>query len=1033
VNLATWSIRNPIPSALMFVMLSIAGLWGFDRLSVKNFPDLDFPTIQATLKLPGAAPAQLETEVARPVEDAIATVQGLKHISTRINEGVVQITVEFQLERNLSDALVDVKDAVDRTRSQLPADLEEPVVTKLTLSAGGPVASFAVTSTTMDEEALSWFVDDVVSRAVVAVPGVGQFARIGGGAREIRVEVDPVRLDAHGLTAADVSRALRQVQQEASGGRGQIGGTEQGVRTIATVRTAADLAALPIAVGGGRFVRLDEVATVADTLADRTSAARLDGRPAVGFQVSQSKGYDELTTFAGVNAAVAELERRHPGVKFALASTSVDETRTQYESSMQMLYEGAILAMLVIWVFLRDWRATIIGALALPLSILPTFFVLQLAGYTLNGITLMSLSVVIGILVDDAIVEIENVNRHLKDGRSVREATEIAVGEIGLAVVATTFALVAVFLPTALMSGISGLVFKQFGWTAVAAVLFSLLVARLMTPMLAARFLRPVPHAEVADGLVMSRYMRAVRWCLAHRRATLGIATAFFVGSLALVPLLRTGFIPAGDRGYSSVTLELPPGTNLETTLAVTEEARRALVDGTPVPGLRRVFTAVGQAQAAGPAGAGSAGEVRRATLSLTFAERGQRPSQTEIESIVRERLSRVPGVRVSVSSGGPGEKLPIVLASRNPVALAAAAEAVVRDLRTVPTISGITSSASLERPDIVIRPDPVRAAELGVTAQAIGEVVRIATSGDFEPALAKLNTDDRQVDIRVRMPDAARADLATIAELRVRGRDGLVPLAAVAEVGIESGPLQIDRYDRSRNVSITADLGGAALGDVLERVRQLPAIRALPSDVRWVETGDAELIGELFGAFAGALLLAVLCIYCVLVLLFKDFFQPVTILSAAPLSIGGAFVAVLVSGSEMGLPVLIGLVMLLGIVTKNSILLVDYALIAMREQGLGEFDALVDACHKRARPIVMTTIAMIAGMVPLVLGLSGDSSFYAPMAWAVIGGLITSTALSLLVIPVVFVYVARFERWTRRLVRRGAVTGTPSAPGSTA
>ena len=1021
MNFATWSIRNPIPATLLFIVLSIVGLWGFRALSVKAMPDFDFPTIDVALTLPGASAEQLETEVARPVEDSIATVTDLKHVMTRISEGSVRMTVEFMVERNLSEALEDVKDAVSKVRSDLPADLQEPVITKLTIQPGGATAAFAVTSATMDEEALSWFVDDTVSRAVLAVRGVGQFARAGGGTREIRVEVDPVRLNARGLTAADVSRALRQVQREASGGRGQLNGGEQGVRTIATVQTAAELATLPIAVGNGGFVRLDEVATVRDGLADRTTAALLDGKPAVGFEYSQTKGYDEITTFEEVGAALARLEHEHPGVKFSLASTLIDETRNQYHSSMQMLYEGAILAMLVIWAFLRDWRATIVGVLALPLSIVPTFAVMHFAGYTLNGITLLALTVVIGILIDDAIVEVENINRHLRSGRSTREATEIAVNEIGLAVIATTMALVVVFLPTAFMTGIPGLVFKQFGWTAVAAVLFSLVVARMMTPMLASRFLRSVPHATTADGPVMTRYLDTVRWCLTHRRATLALATAFFFGSLLLVPLLDTGFIPAGDHGFTAVSIETPPGSSLDDTLQTAEEARLKFAEGpNAVPGIARVYTTVGQPQIAGPTGGGAAGEVRRATLRLSFTERGKRPTQGEIEAALRERLADLPGAKVTIASGSPGEQLVILLSSRNGESLQTAAAAVLADVRTLPFVGGIASSASLERPDIVIRPDAARAAERGVTTESIAEVVRIATSGDFEPALAKLNTENRQVDIRVRMPDAARTDLDTIGQLRVPGRAGPVPLEAVARIDVASGPAQIDRYDRSRYVSITADLSGTPLGTALAAANALPAIRNLPPDVSWLRSGEAEFLEDLFTGFGFALVFAVLSVYCVLVLLFKDFFQPLTILSAVPLAVAGAFVSVLVAGSELGLPVLIGLVMLLGIVTKNSILLVDYALIAMREQGIAEEEALVDACHKRVRPILMTSIAMIAGMLPLALGISGgDASFMRPMAIAVIGGLVTSTALSLLVVPPVFLYVARLERWVRSHIRR--------------
>jgi len=1024
VNLATWSIRNPIPCVVLFAVMTIAGLWGFHLLPVKNFVDLDFPTVQVSLRLPGAAPAQLETQVARRVEDSLATLEGLKHITTTIGEGLVTMTVEFRIGKNLSDALIDVKDAIDKTRRDLPTDLEEPTVSKVSIGPGGPLLTYAVTSTDLDDEALSWFVDDTVARAVVAVPGVGEFARVGGGTRQIQVQVDPVRLTALGITASDVSRALKRAQQEASGGRGQVAGGEQGLRTVATVRQASDLAALPIALAderGGGYVRLDQVADIVDTVADRTQAAMLDGKRALGFTVKQNKGYDERRTAAGVEQALAELSRAHPAVKFELISTTVTHVQEQFQSSMEMLYEGAILAMVVVWVFLRNWRATLLGAIALPLSIIPSFAVMHWAGFSLNTLTLLALSVVVGILVDDAIVEIENIERHAHQGKSVHEATEDAVTEIGLAVVATTMALVVVFLPTAFMGGAPGLIFSQFGWTAVTAILASLLVARLVTPMAATWLLRPHAAKQLQDGRVMRWYLRRVAWCVDHRGLTFLAATAFFVASLALLPFLPTGFVPASDQGTTNVSMELPPGTSLDTTMAVAEQARHQLTDQpSPVPGIARIFVTAGQPQAAGPSGGASGGEVRKASLIVVLDARGKRPNQVTIENLMRKRLANVPGARFSIGAGSPGEKLTILLSSRDSMRLKSVANALQNQLRQLPYLNSIISTASLEKPEITVRPDPARAAERGVTAQAIAETMRIATSGDFTASLAKLNLDNRQVDISVLIPERLRGDLATIAALRVPGRAGAVPIDSVADVSIESGPSQIDRYDRERNVSITADLGGHSIGDALRDARKLPAVRDLPAGVRWKTGSDTEFMEELFAGFGGALAIAVLLIYCVLVLLFKDFFQPITILSAVPLSVGGALVALLLGRSEIGLPALIGLVMLLGIVTKNSILLVDYALIGMRQMGLNEREALIEACHKRARPIIMTTIAMIAGMLPLALGLGGgDGSFRRPMAIAVIGGLITSTGLSLFVVPAAYTYVARLERRIRAIFRR--------------
>ncbi len=1019
MNFATWSIRHPIPSILLFVLLAVAGLRGFQQLPVQNFPDLDLPTINVVLTQPGAAPAQLETEVARKVEDALASTAGLKHMTTSITDGQVSIRVEFVLEKKLSDALLDTKDAVDRVRANLPEDLQPPNVSAVTVG-GGAMLTYAIASPRLDEEALSWFVDDTVAKALLGVPGMGRFERVGGVQRQVRVEVEPARLASLGVTAGDVSRALRQVQQQASGGRGRLGGEEQAVRTIATVRQASEIAALPVVGADGRMLRLDQLATVHDTVAERSQAALLDGRPVIGFRLYRAKGYDETRVAAAAEQALQQLRAVDPSLSVTLIAGTVDYTQEQFRGSMHMLYEGALLAMLVVWWFLRDWRATLISAAALPLSILPTFAVMAWLGFSLNTLTLLALAVIVGILVDDAIVEIENIERHARMGKTPLQAAGDAVTEIALAVMATTLALVVVFMPTALMSGVPGLFFRQFGWTAVVAVLASLLVARLLTPMMAAYLLKqhPGPVVQVArqDGPLMRSYLRAVHWCLAHRKTTMALATAFFAGSVALVPLIPAGFIPMADRGYTSVNIELPPGSSMADTLAVAESARAAVA---PVAGIHSVFTSVGAASNTGRDS--QAGEVRRGTLTLTLALRDRRAAQNEIERAVRQRLAGVPGARFTVGSGGAGEKLALILAGDNAAALKASAQALERELRAGGTLSNVSSTASLERPEIVIRPDARRAAELGVTTASIAATVRVATSGDFDAQLAKLNLDNRQVDISVRLADAALQNIDTLAGLRVPGRAGLVPLSSVADLSVGSGPSQIDRYDRRRYVTVSADLGGAPLGQALAQARALPSVQGLPAGVKLIQTGDAEIMAELAAGFGMALVTGVLCVYCVLVLLFRDFLQPVTILSAIPLSVGGAFVALLLGHSELDVPSMIGLVMLMGIVTKNSILLVEHAIVGLRDHGLGLVPALVEACRTRARPIVMTTVAMIAGMLPIALGLGADASFRQPMATAVIGGLVTSTALSLLVVPVVFTYVHAFEGLFRRRGRADA------------
>ncbi|HZY17120.1 MAG TPA: efflux RND transporter permease subunit [Ramlibacter sp.] len=1028
MNVSSWSIRNPIPAVMLFVLLTFAGLLAFQSMKVQNFPDIDLPTVTVTASLPGAAPAQLETDVARKIENSVATVQGIKHITTRVQDGAVTVTAEFRLEKPVQEAVDDVRSAVSRVRADLPADLRDPVVAKLDL-AGQPVLAYTIRSARMDDEALSWFVDNEVSRKLLAVKGVGAVNRVGGVTREIRVAIDPQRLQALGATVSDVSRQLRQVQTESAGGRTDLGGGEQPVRTLATVKTAREIGLIEIALTGGRSVRLLDVATVTDTYAEPRAAALLDGKPVVGFEVARSRGESEVQVGAGIRAALQELKTAHPDIELTQAFDFVTPVQEEYDGSLKLLYEGAILAVVVVWLFLRDVRATLVSAVALPMSVIPAFVGMALLGFSINVVTLLALSLVIGILVDDAIVEVENIVRHLRMGKTPYEAAMEAADEIGLAVIATTFTLIAVFLPTAFMSGIAGKFFKQFGWTAALAVFASLVVARVLTPMMAAYLLRPIvdPHAQ--DPAWMRTYMRAARWCARHRVATVILSTAFFVGSIALIPLLPTGFIPPDDNSQTQVYLELPPGATLEQTRNVAEQARRMIAG---VEHVRSVYTTIGAGSAGADPFANLGGaEVRKATLTILLADRSERPRKQGIENHIRTALQDLPGVRSKVGLGGSGEKYILVLTGEDPQALQTAALAVEKDLRTIPGLGSIASTASLVRPEIAVRPDFARAADLGVTSAAIGETLRIATVGDYDVALPKLNLSQRQVPIVVRLQDAARQDLSVLERLPVPGARGPVMLGQVATLELTGGPAVIDRYDRSRNINFEVELSGQPLGEVAQAVQQLPSIRNLPAGVRQATVGDAEVMGELFASFGLAMLTGVLCIYIVLVLLFKDFLQPVTILAALPLSLGGAFVGLLVAQKSFSMPSLIGLIMLMGIATKNSILLVEYAIVARHEHGMSRFDALMDACHKRARPIIMTTIAMGAGMLPIAIGWgAADPSFRSPMAIAVIGGLITSTVLSLLVIPVVFTYVDDVEQWLRRAVKKVRRAHPEGSPG---
>jgi multidrug efflux pump subunit AcrB len=1004
MNVSAWSIRNPIPAVLLFIMLTLAGLMAFKGMRIKQFMDIDLPTVTVSAVLPGAAPAQMETEVARPIENSIATLQGIKHIYTKVQDGTATVTVEFRLEKPTQEALDDVRDAVSRVRADLPGDLKDPVITKMNV-AGAPILTYTVASARMDEEALSWFVDNSVTKTLLSVRGVGAVARVGGATREIRVELDPDRLMALRATASDVSRQLRQVQQEASGGRTDVGGAEQSVRTIATVQSAEEIGAMEISLADGRRVRLSELARVSDTVAEQRSAALLNGKPVVGFEISRSRGASEVDVADGARAALAKLKVDHPDLVVTEAFNFVDPVIENFDGSMALLVEGAVLAVLVVWLFLRDGRATFVSATALPLSAIPTFGVMYLMGFTLNVVTLLSMSLVVGILVDDAIVEIENIMRHLREGKTPFKAAMEAADEIGLAVIATTFTLIAVFLPTAFMGGVAGKFFVQFGWTAAIAVFFSLVVARMLTPMMAAYLLRP-PTREHREPRWMGIYTRWVTWCLKHRVATLLAAAGFFFGSFALVPLLPTGFLPPDDLSQTQVYISLPPGSTFKDTHAAAEAARRIVEKNQHV---RMIYTAIGGGAAGSdPFAPRGASEVRKATLTINLTPRKERGGvkKQAVEQALREALTALPGVQIKVGLGGSNEKYVLVLASENGPLLAEHARKVERDLRTIPGVGAITTTASLARPELVVKPDFPRMADLGVTSAAIADVLRIATAGDYDQGIAKLNLAQRQVPIVVKLPATARQDLGLLERLSVPGKHGPVMIGSVASLAITGGPAEIDRYDRLRNINFEIELNGQPLGEVEKQALALPSLKVLPPGVLQTTVGDAEAMGELFQSFSLAMLTGVLCIYVVLVLLFKDFVQPVTILAALVLSVPGAFLALFVTQTALSMPSMIGLIMLMGIATKNSILLIDYVVLARREHGLDRWHALLDACRKRAQPIVMTTVAMGAGMMPIAIGLGTDPSFRAPMAIVVIGGLITSTFLSLLVIPVVFTYV---------------------------
>jgi multidrug efflux pump subunit AcrB len=1010
INISAWSIRQPLPVLVMAAAIMTLGFISFNRLPITRMPNVDVPIVSVTITQFGAAPAELESQVTKTVEDAVAGVEGVHHINSSISDGLSITTIVFRLETNTDRALNDVKDAVTRVRANLPRTIDEPMVQRIDI-AGLPILYYAAIAPGKTPEQLSWFVSDVVTRELQGVRGVARVEPIGSVLREIRVGLDPVRLQAVGLTALDVSRQLRGSNVDLAGGRAEIGGRDQAIRTLAGAKTLADLAATRIALQTGGEVQLDDLGLVTDSIAEPRTFARFDGAPIVGFSILRSKGASDVVVADAVAARVEAIKAAHPEVDLKLIDSSVTYTLGNYHSALDTLFEGAVLAVIVVFLFLRDIRATLIAAITLPLSILPAFWVMDLVGFSLNIVSLLAITLSTGILVDDAIVEIENIVRHIRMGKSPYQAALEAADEIGLAVIAISLAIVAVFAPASFMTSVPGQFFKQFGITVSVQVLFSLLCARLVTPMLAAYFLKPHRHEEKPDGFIMRGYTRVLAWSVRHRFITVAIGLMLFVASIYSTRLLPSGFLPPVDTARSLLVIELPPGSQLADTEAVTENIVKRLRARPEVNG---VFVDGGRVP---PATA----EVRKATLTINYVANSARSvSQRQLELEIGRDLADIPDIRYWYLDENGKRNVTLIVTGQDSATVANVASELSAQMRRLPIITNVVSTATLNRPELRIYPRRDLAVRLGVSTESLSETIRVATIGDVGPALAKFDAGDRLVPIRVLLEENARADRQVLEQLRVPSpRGGGVPLTALADIQFGEGPISINRFDRQRQANVEADLvGSAALSDASEAVNALSVMKSLPPGIRVTESGDAELQAELFDGFGSAMRGGLMMVYVVLAILFGSLLQPLTILFSLPLSIGGAILGLLVTSKPISTPVVIGILMLMGIVTKNAIMLVDFTIEAMH-QGAERTMAVVDAGRKRARPIVMTTIAMVAGMAPSALALGAGGEFRSPMAIAVIGGLVVSTFLSLLFVPAVFTLMDDAGHVTWRLFGR--------------
>ena len=1008
-NISSWAIKNPIPVIMLFVLLCFAGIAGFKSMRINNNPDVDLPFVVVTAVRPGAAPQELETQVTRLIEDSIAGLGQVRHINSTVVDGASTTFIEFELGVDHERVTNDVRNAMSNLRGSLPQDMQEPIVTRIDIS-GDPLITYVVKAPTLTPEQRSWFVDNDVSRALLAIKGVREVNRQGGVSREIEIALDPDRLAARGVTAAAVSQALVSSNADLPGGRVTISGAERAIRTLGAAGSVEQLRETRVPVSSGDAVRLADLGQVTDHWAEPRSRARYDGQEVVTFNMVRGRGASEVQTAEKIRKAVEKLDQDHPEIQIQEITSNVKYIEESYIASMEALIVGAILAVLVVLLFLRDWRATLLAAVAIPMSLFPTFAVLAPLNQSLNGITLLALSLTVGILVDDAIVEIENIVRHMRGGKSPYAAAMEAADEIGLAVVATTFTIVAVFAPVGFMPGIIGQFFKAFALAACISVLFSLVVARLLTPLMGAYMLKADHNHEDKDPAWMGPYLKALNWGLRNRWKVLAMGIPMFAISILLATRLPFEFQPQADRGRAEFSVELPPGATLDETDAIVQRVTRELRARKEVVS---VYAAVGSNSA-----------VNKAELTADLTDKKERISQKVFSRQMVDQFAAIPGARIGSGSnngGGPssGGSYTLSLVSDNGPALEAAARKVEAEMRGVPGLAHVVNTASIARPEIVVTPKPDQAARAGVSAGAISQAVRVATIGDVDQNLPKYNLGDRQVPIRLRLSQTAREDIAVLQTLQVPSPNGPVPLNAVADVRFGAGPSQVDRRDRARVATITAELDGIVVGEAAKRVHALPAVKNLPNGVKEVAAGDAEFIQEMVTGFLGALITGILLMYVVLVLLFRSFAHPITIMVALPLAIGGAFGLLVLAHSSFSISTLIGILMLMGIAAKNSILLVEYAIMAMKEHGMDKRTAIIDAAHKRARPILMTTVAMGAGMLPTAIGLGAEVEFRAPMAIAVIGGLITSTLLSLLYIPVVFVLMDGLKTRSERAMHR--------------
>ena len=1015
------SIKRPVFATMFILSFVVLGLVSMSRLGIDLFPAVDFPFVNITTVYPGASPEEVETLVTKPIEDAVAGIEGVKRVESNSSEGFSRVGIEFKLGLNPQGSAAEVREKVAAIRFRLPKEIEDPTIARFDVAAL-PVSTYAVSSP-LPADKTRLLVEDQVKPLIQQVDGVAGVEVNGGLVREIQVNLDPRRLEALQLPIASVGAALAAANLDVPGGTLTAGGKDVALRTKGEFTNPDEIGNVILRSTGGSTVRLRDVGQVVDGYEDRTTTTRLNGVDAVSFAVRKQAGGNTVAITDRLNAVLQKNASSFPDLTIRPVHEDARFIRSNLADVRLNIIFGGIMAVLIVFVFMRDWRSTLITALALPTSVIATFFFMWAAGFTLNMMTLMAISLVIGILIDDAVVVRENIYRHMEEGDDPMTAARKGTAEIGLAVMATTFTILAVFLPVGFMTGLVGQFFKSFALTVAFAVGMSLIIAFTLDPMLSSRFVRyvaPEERVRTRMGRLLERwghaydrldrrYQRVLRWALAHPIKIVATALIVFVASLGTLSVIGTEFVPAEDRGEFVVMADLPPGTSFDEAVKSVASIERLLLD---TPEVRQVFTTVG-----------TGGQIRKSQLRVMTTPKSERKTKLEdIKADLRTRLKAIPFADIKVADpeflqGAPYEPpINIYIRGNDMAELKRLSDDLMTRIRSIPGAVDVGTTLVSGQPEMVAHVDRARAADLGFSVGSVATEVRNMVEGVVP---SKLREGDHEFDIRVRLAPAYRNDVVALAAAPIHAQSGAIVRAGdLVQMEPGVGPSSIDREQRVRQAKIGVDLQGRALGDVTADIQNVLDGISIPSTVQVGFAGDVELMQESAQGLLLALMLAVVFIYIVLASQFESFTEPVIIMLALPLALVGALLMLLVTGHHLGMPAMIGVVMLMGLVTKNAILLVDLTNQLRREKGLSVVDAILEAGPTRLRPILMTTLAMVLGMLPSAFGVGEGGEFRAPMSLATIGGLMTSTLLTLVVVPVAYLLLdrllARFRAWRK-------------------